>query len=128
VGSEHIDAALRALADTPLVPFSHDGRSVLMHHLVARVLRDRACRRGRRYTSFTDTLEFLTRLHVLHDKKWRRRQIAAEVINHIDTLANALNRDFSKRFDYHPQLTERITQLRATPTARYHPALTRSAL
>jgi len=113
VGSERVDAALGTLADASLVVFSHHGQSVIMHRLVAQVLRDRARRRSRLTTVLSDAVEILNRLLVPHDKAREQRQIAAEVINHIDALTDTLDRDPSTgRFTGDSKLIERVTELR----------------
>jgi len=113
VGAERVEQALGVLADASLVSFTQNNQSVLMHRLVARVLRERARRFSRFTDVLTDAVDILDHLQVPSDKAWEQRQIAAEVVDHIDALTAALERDpDTGRFIGALEIIERVTDLR----------------
>ncbi|MER5623778.1 tetratricopeptide repeat protein [Streptosporangium sp. NPDC002544] len=84
-----VDELLSGLADTSLITFSDDGRVVLMHGLIQRVLRERARHDDRLGQVLADAVGPLRALNDLINEEttpWKARGMAKSLREHIGVL------------------------------------------
>jgi tetratricopeptide (TPR) repeat protein len=103
-----IDRILGALASTSLISFEEDGKTVLMHRLTQRILRDRSRRSGRLEGAISAAAALLkAATAAIPERDWspNARGVIESLINQIDALW-AIN-------DWRSQSRDEVLELRA---------------
>jgi len=77
-----VDDALARLVGLSLLGWGQSGTSVILHRLIARVVRDRQQAAGRLATTLVDTVAALWSLRIPEDQAWARREQGAELVAH----------------------------------------------
>ncbi len=81
-----VEEMLARLVGLSLLVWGPSGTSVIMHRLLARVLRDRLHTTSGLTATILSTAETLSQLHVPEDQAWAQREPGAELVAHTLTL------------------------------------------
>jgi len=87
-GLARVDEMLARLVGLSLLVWGTSGTSVIVHRLVARVLRDRLQATGTLATTILSTVEALTPLQIPEEHAWAQREQGAELVAHTLTVWN----------------------------------------
>ncbi|MEV0854447.1 tetratricopeptide repeat protein [Nocardia fluminea] len=87
-----LDAALQRCVERSLLSWSADGNVVVMHRLLARVLRERAHTTHTLGQLGTDAAAVITPLLFDEAEAFRRREEGSRLVDHIEALWEAVNR------------------------------------
>ena len=85
-GLARVDEMLARLVGLSLLVWGTSGTSVIVHRLVARVLRDRLQATGTLAATILSTVEALTPLQIPEEHAWAQREQGAELVAHTLTM------------------------------------------
>ena len=112
-----VDAALQRCSEWSLLTWSVTGDSVIMHRLLARVLRERDQAAGRQAVAIEMALDLLEPHVFDEDQAWERREEGADLAAHVEAIceqADAVAKDFG--------LTSRMLEARSWAVRQLHAA------
>jgi tetratricopeptide (TPR) repeat protein len=90
LGEVAVDAALERCVRASLLSWSFGGDSVIMHRLVARVLRERDRAGGRWTTTLAGALDMLEPQLFDESRAWGQRDLGSELVSQIEALWEAM--------------------------------------
>ncbi|WP_244930840.1 SEFIR domain-containing protein [Nocardioides sp. W7] len=88
--TDQIDHALERCVTGSVLTWSESGDSVIMHRLMARVIRERTESRGRRAQSIDGALDLLGPGFAVAPDSWRDRGAGLHAITHLQAVADAV--------------------------------------
>ena len=112
-----VDAALQRCAEWSLLTWSVTGDAVIMHRLLARVLRERDQAAGGQAVALEVALDLLEPQFFDKDQAWERREEGADLAAHVEAIceqADAVASDFG--------LTSRMLEARSWAVRQLHAA------
>lgn len=102
-----VDLVVGRAVDGSVLEWSENGDSVVMHRLVARIIRERDYASGDRDVTIDLVLTLLERHVVAPDKAWEQRELAATLVEHVEAVwINLVSQQDAA-------LTKRVLALRA---------------
>ena len=88
-GEDEVDAALERCGGGSLLTWSVTGDAVIMHRLLARVLRERDQTGGQWAGTVTAALDLLEPRFIPKEQAWARREEGADLVTQVEALAKA---------------------------------------